>query len=121
MALSFQIAGFALYFSIVMARNKNNILLKGASGKIDKLILKHYPYGTVVSKVPDRSKVKLSKKQKQANTRFQEAVKFAKSVAADPALHKPYISRVKKRKSLSIYHAALRDYLQRPAAQNKMK
>ena len=96
-----------------MARNKNNILLKGSTGKLDKLIFKQYSYGTVVSKSPDRSKVKLSKKQKQANKRFQEAVKFAKAIVADPGQHGEYKILMKKSKSVSIYHAALKEYLKR--------
>jgi len=96
-----------------MARVKDNIIVKGLSGRIDNLVIKTYSYGTVVSKMPDRSKVKLSQKQKKANKRFQEAVFFAKSVLADPSKQKPYKKLVKKGKSL--YHAALSDFLRRPA------
>ena len=98
-----------------MARVKDNLIIKGSSGKLGDIIFKQYSYGTVISKVPDRSNVKLSKKQKQANKRFQEAVKFAKAVLADPAQHKNYQKEIKKGKTL--YHAALAHYLRDSAAQ----
>lgn len=59
--------------------------------------------------MPDRSKVKLSTKQKKANKRFQQAVQYAKSVLADPTLQRQYAKEVKKGKSL--YHIALSDFL----------
>jgi hypothetical protein len=46
-------------------------------------VLRQYAFGIVVSKAPDRSKVK-------ANSRFKEAVKFAKAVLADPEKQKTY-------------------------------
>lgn len=94
-----------------MARVKNNVLIQGLSGRIDRLLLKQYRYGTVLSKMPDRSKVKLSAKQKKANKRFQEAVQYAKGVLKDPPMHKLYAKELKKGKSL--YHAALSDFLKR--------
>lgn len=95
-----------------MPKVKLNVLVNGISGKSGNMIFKQYAYGTVISKRPDRSNVTLSKKQKQANKRFREAVKFARSVAADPELQKPYASKVKKTRK-SFYHVALSDYLKR--------
>ena len=94
-----------------MARVKNNVLVQGMSGKLGGLLLKHYSYGTVVSKIPDRSKVKLSVSQKTANKNFKEAVAYARAVLADTLQHKKYAKEVKKGKSL--YHAALADFLKR--------
>jgi hypothetical protein len=48
-----------------MARLKSNVLVEGFSGRIDRLLFKQYKYGTVVSKMPDRSKVKLTANQKK--------------------------------------------------------
>ena len=61
--------------------------------------------------MPDRSKVKLSIKQKAANKNFQQAVHYARAVLTDKSLQGPYTKKVKTGKSL--YHAALSDYLQR--------
>jgi hypothetical protein len=86
-------------------------LAHGFSGRLGNLLFKQYQYGTVVSKMPDRSKVKLSANQKKANKRFKLAVQFAQSVLANPALQKPYAKEVKKGRSL--YHVALADFLKR--------
>jgi hypothetical protein len=92
-----------------MARVKNNVLVKGFSGKLDEIVFKTYSYGTVISRYPDMSKVKLSKAQKKANSLFKEAVSYAQQVLADPAKRKVYAKKLKPGKT--IYHAALADYL----------
>jgi hypothetical protein len=94
-----------------MAVVKNNKVTKGLSGKFEDFIFKNYSYGTVVSKVPDRSKVKLSKKQKRANTLFKAAVAYAKEVIRDPKKRKPYEAVLKRGKT--VYHTALADYLKK--------
>jgi hypothetical protein len=98
-----------------MARLKSNVLVEGFSGRVDRLLFKQYKYGTVVSKMPDRSKVRLTANQKKANKRFQQAVQYAKSVLADTTLHKQYAKAVKNGKSL--YHAALSDFLKQNGTQ----
>lgn len=91
-----------------MARVNNNDL----SGKVGKkLVFKTYAYGTVVSRYPDMSKVKLSAKQKKANKLFAEAVAFAKKVIADPVKRKKYEARLQPGKT--IYKTALADYLKK--------
>jgi hypothetical protein len=92
-----------------MARLKENTLLQGMSGTLSTILLKQYSYGTVISKRPDRSKVKLSPLQKKANKKFKEAVAFAKSVLKDEAKKKAYKKKLKSNQT--IYHAALADYL----------
>lgn len=94
-----------------MAVVKRNQVTKGLSGKFHEFIFKNYSYGTVVSKVPDRSKVKLSKKQKAANTIFKAAVAYAKEVIRDPKKRKPY--EVKLKRGKTVYHTALADYLKK--------
>jgi hypothetical protein len=92
-----------------MAKIKSNVLVDGFSGRLQDLLFRQYDHGTVVSKMPDRSKVKLSLKQKKANKRFQQAVQYAQSVLADPVLQKQYAKEVKKGRLL--YHIALSDFL----------
>jgi DnaJ-class molecular chaperone len=65
----------------------------------------------VISSVPDRSKVKLSKKQKQANTKFKAAVIYAQSILRDPEKRKAYAKKLKRGRS--VYHAALAEYLRK--------
>lgn len=92
-----------------MATAKKNALLEALSGSVGNLILKQYQYGLVVSKRPDRSKVKLSAPQKKANGKFKKAVAYAQSVLKDNTLQKIYIKKLKN--GQSIYHAALSDYI----------
>ncbi len=94
-----------------MARVKNNYVTKGFSGKLgNDLIFKTYRFGTVASKYPDMSKVKLSARQKKTNRNFAEAVGYARSVIADTSLKKAYEKKAKK-SGRTIYHLALSDFL----------
>ncbi len=95
--------------------DKNDITL-GLSGKLGKqLVFKSYSYGTVVTKYPDMSKVKLSPKQKASNKLFREAVAFAKSVISDPVKRKKYERTLAPGKT--VYATAVSDYMK----QNKKK
>lgn len=84
--------------------------MQGSSGRVGEWILKTYRYGTVISKIPDRSKVKLSAKQKKANKTFQEAVKYARAVKNDPEKSQ-LIKKRAARKGVSVYHFALSEFL----------
>ncbi|HEY5825993.1 MAG TPA: hypothetical protein VIT44_16585 [Cyclobacteriaceae bacterium] len=94
-----------------MARVKDNVLTRGFSGKLDQIVFKTYSYGTVVSRSPDMSKVKLSKAQKKANGVFKDAVSYAQSILADPAKKKAYAKKLKPGKT--VYHTALAEYLKK--------
>jgi hypothetical protein len=100
----------ATFTADIMARVKDNLLMEGASGQLAGMLLKKYRYGTVISKMPDRSKVKLSVKQKKANKTFQEAVKYARAVKNDPEKSQAIKKRA-ARKGSSVYHFALSEYL----------
>ena len=92
-----------------MALQKRNVVTHGLSGKIyGQLLFKQYKYGTVVSKIPDRSKVVLSDKQKASNALFRRAVIYAKMVLKDPTRYAEYQSRLPEGKT--VYHAAIADY-----------
>lgn len=92
-----------------MARVPNNPILKGASGRMGNIVFKQYASGTFMTAAPDRSKVKLSKKQKKANSRFTEAVQYAQSVLKDPKKREAY--EAKRIPGKSVYHTALAEYL----------
>jgi hypothetical protein len=92
-----------------MARVIKNNVAEGFKGSLGGLVFKQYSYGTVVSKRPDRSKVKLSPRQKAANQRFVKAVAYAKKVLRTPAMQTIYTKQLKKGKSL--YHLALADFM----------
>jgi hypothetical protein len=98
-----------------MARVKNNDLIENLSGKVgNKLVYKTYAYGTVVSKYPNMSKVKLSLKQKRSNELFRKAVAYAQSIIADPKEKKKYESKLKPGKT--VYNTALAEYLKKSRA-----
>jgi hypothetical protein len=96
----------------LMGKLKGNVLIEGMSGQLDRVLLKQYHYGTVISKMPDRSKVKLTAHQKKQNSNFQQAVHYAKSVLADSSKRKAYEKKAKQEKR-SVYHVALSDFLKK--------
>ena len=92
-----------------MALQKRNVVTYGLTGKVyGQLLFKQYKYGTVVTKVPDRSKVVLSEKQKASNAVFRKAVLYAKKVLKDPSRYAEYQARLPEGKT--VYHAAIADY-----------
>lgn len=98
-----------------MARVKNNPLLKGVSGKIgDAFVVKQYSYGTVISAIPDMSRVKKSKLQKVKQGTFGAAVAYAQGILRDPKKKAAYAHKLPPGKT--VYHAAIQEYL---AKQNK--
>ncbi len=95
-----------------MARQKNNVVTHGLSGKVNgQLLYKAYSYGTVVTKMPDRSKVVLSDKQKSYNRNFRSAVAYAKEVINDPVKRAEYESKLQEGKT--VYHTAIAEFLRK--------
>jgi hypothetical protein len=54
-----------------MAKLKDNKLMQVMSGTLNTIVLKQYSYGTLISKRPDRCKVKLSPTQTKSETKIQ--------------------------------------------------
>lgn len=95
-----------------MAKQKRNVVMYGLSGKVNgQLLFKQYSYGTVVSKIPDRSKVILSEKQQASNMVFRKAVRYAKQVLKDPVRYAECKARVPEGKT--VYHTAIADYFKK--------
>jgi len=79
-----------------MARVKHNIITQGMSGNLErKILFKHYGNKTIITTFPDRSKVKLTEGQKKENTRFREAMAYARSQMADPVSKAEYKAKAK--------------------------
>ncbi|OFY66674.1 MAG: hypothetical protein A2Y71_09030 [Bacteroidetes bacterium RBG_13_42_15] len=79
-----------------MAQVKQNIILKGLSGRVGKnIVFKNYGNKTIVTAYPDMSKVKFSAKQKEENKRFREAMSYARAQMADPDSKAAYKARIK--------------------------
>ncbi len=93
-----------------MARIKNNIILHGASGHIGKqVVIKQYAYGKVLSKFPDMSNIKPSKKQEEKRNKFSDAVAYAKGILKNEQLKNAYRQKLKGKQT--VYHFALQQYL----------
>jgi len=79
-----------------MAESRNNIIVRGMSGSIGKqLVFKQYGDRTIVSAMPDMSKVVKSKKQKAENVKFSEASAYAQAQMADPVSKAEYKAKAK--------------------------
>ncbi|QHS63163.1 hypothetical protein [Chitinophaga agri] len=94
-----------------MARTKNALLtgmkvLKSPATR--KLMVKKIKGRSYVGKPPDMSHVVLSPAQLESNDRFAEAVQFARGIISDPVKKDAY----KKRRGSSVYHSAIRDYME---------
>lgn len=95
-----------------MAILTENNLLKGLTGHIGKkMVFKQYGDKTVVTAYPNMSKVKKSKLQTLKQGWFKDAVAYAQNIIRDPKLKQEYLKRVKK--SESVYHYAIKEYLER--------
>ncbi|RZK67957.1 MAG: hypothetical protein EOO92_23770 [Pedobacter sp.] len=93
-----------------MAKIEGNVIMQGMSGTIGKqLVFKNYSYGTVVSRVPDMSKVIPTALQKAEKNRFKLAVAYAKQVLANPAMEADMRSRTPVGKR--VYHQAISEFM----------
>jgi len=91
-----------------MAISTDNLITAGMSGDLGGLLIfKNYPGKTVISKVPDMSKVVPSEKQLEEKSRFAEAIRFAQDIIRDPAKKAAY--KVKEGKT--VYNTAIKDYM----------
>lgn len=94
-----------------MAKYKQNKITRGLSGAFDKqFVFKTYGDITIISKYPDMSTVKPTKKQMEAKRKFHEAVSYAKAILADPRRKEAYQKLIPPGKS--IYHFAIAEYMQ---------
>jgi len=94
-----------------MAVSYNNVITRNYSGRVGDIILKNYNGKSVMTKLPDCSKVIKTAWQLEFNDKFKKAVKYALYVIKNQELSKYYR---KKRPDLSPYHAAISDYMSRP-------
>jgi hypothetical protein len=96
-----------------MAKQKNNVVTHGLSGKIgDILIFSQRGGQTVVSKTPTR-KAKMTKKQKEHQKHFQKAVLYAKSVKGTE-VGQMYEDKAAKIPGVSGINVAVADFMHAP-------
>ena len=96
-----------------MATSNNNIITHGLSGKIgDMLVFTQRGGKTIVGKVPDKSKVAFTEKQKKVTLKFQEAVFYAKNALNDVPTKEAYTNEAKV--GQSAYNVAVADFFNAP-------
>ena len=94
-----------------MAVVENNPLLEGLRGRVGNLIFKKYGKKTVVTKVPDMSRVKPNELQKLYKSVFSEAVAYAQAAERDPEKRAAFETILKP--GQDVYHAALSHFLRK--------
>lgn len=101
-----------------MATTKNNVIVKGASGKFGRQIVFSQRAGkTIMSKPPLRT-APPTPKQIQQQEKFAKAATYAKNALLDPTLKEAYTNEAKKRQDVSPYNMAVTDYLRPPQITN---
>ena len=101
-----------------MATTKNNVIVKGASGKFGRQIVFSQRAGkTIMSKPPLRTAPPTTK-QKEQQTKYARAAAYAKNALLDPTLKEAYTTEAKKRQDVSPYNMAMTDYLRPPQITN---
>jgi hypothetical protein len=97
-----------------MAKQKNNVVTHGLSGKIGDLLVFRQKGGmTIVSKIPEQAKT-VSEKQKANRKRFQQATVYAQAAMHDPQTGELYAAAAKKTKRLTSYNVAVADFFNAP-------
>ncbi len=94
-----------------MARTRNplwNGLKVGRSKTAKGFVVKTRGGKAFISKRPDMSKVVPSELQLRSNSKFREAVTYARSIVNDPAKKVAY----KAKPGMTVYHSAVKEYLE---------
>ncbi len=95
-----------------MAKVRSNVIVRGLSGGFgEQVVLRHMRDGsTVVAKMPDFSKRKFSQEQKAHQSRFQQAVAYAK----DASRRHPIYAELAAGTLKNAYNVALSDWFNSP-------
>ncbi|WP_293298542.1 hypothetical protein [Pedobacter sp. UBA4863] len=103
-----------------MARSTNNVVMKGVSGTIGKMLVfrTNAADKTIIARRPKQSNKPLTVGQLEVRERFTEAAYYAKSAIGNPVLKEQY--QAKARPGQSAYNIAFADYLKAPALRKVM-
>lgn len=103
-----------------MAKSTNNVVMKGVSGTIGKMLVFRNIAGdkTIVARRPKQSKKPLTDSQIDVRYRFTEAAYYAKSAISNPVLKEEYQAKAKP--GQSAYNVAFADYLKAPELRRVM-
>ena len=96
-----------------MSYSTTNALTKGYSGKFgDQYVLRRRGRKSLLTQMPDRSKVEPSEGQKRVKMNFTAAAAYAKDKISDPLLREAY--KAKGNGEKSAYNMAMADFLHHP-------
>jgi hypothetical protein len=96
-----------------MAKQKNNVVTHGLSGKVGELLVfRQTSTGTVVAKTPEVNN-RVSEAQRAQRRKFQRAVVYGKATLADPVLGEAY-AEAAQRKKRQPFNVAVADFLHAP-------
>lgn len=103
-----------------MAKSTNNVVMKGASGTIGKMLVfrTNAADKTIIARRPKPSSKPLSANQLEVRDRFTEAAQYAKSAISNPLLKEEYQAKAKP--GQSAYNIAFADYLKAPQLRKVM-
>jgi hypothetical protein len=95
-----------------MAKLPKGSFMEHVSGQLGKqLVFKKYKDKTVVTKMPDMSRVKPTPLQLHYKKEFKEAVAYARSINKDPEKKRAYASKLKPGKS--VFNACIKEYMKK--------
>ena len=96
-----------------MARVKKNVLTQGLSGKLGKqLVFRQVGERTIVASLPGPWVKPFTEPQQVHHQQFKEAIKYAKSVIADPEKKAGY--KAAAINGMSAFNFAVSDYMNLP-------
>jgi hypothetical protein len=105
------------YKKQIMAQNEENLLLRGTSGTIAKMITYRQRAGkTIISKKRGKSSVPPTDTQRNVQDRFKKAVAWAKGAIKDPAVKAMY--RAKAALGQSAFNVATVDAYNPPQVES---
>src|SRR5512140_1362327 len=98
-----------------MSKVKKNVIVRGMSGAFgDQVVLRHMRDGsTVAANMPDFSKREFSPEQQHEQSRFRQAVAYAKGAADKHPIYAEMAAGTLK----NAYNVALSDWLKPPVIQ----
>ena len=95
-----------------MKRRKLAIFFANIRGSIGKsIVVRHTPWGVIVQRYPDMSRIRPTTAQKNCRGHFRDAVAWAKQVIDDPQMKKEW--QKKLRRSNGVYNAAISFYMKK--------
>jgi hypothetical protein len=103
-----------------MAKIKNNLLVRGASGNVGKqFVYRKRGDDTFITRMPEIDKnAKPTQKQEQVREQFFAAAGYATGAIADPVLKAQYQKKAKAKSGITAYNIAFRDFLKAPVVKN---